>query len=245
MTFPLLSFSHGDLAGWPITGFAYGNLLKMIASHGFVVLAHESCQPSCENEQWIDQVHSLEWAIESYKNGTAASHPVLKHVNFTAKFGVFGHSTGGRSSIQSAAFASSGKSTALRFIGASVGLNPDPCVGNKKWKHSGCTQAFNVTTVPIAIFTGTGDTIEPKGSAKANYDAFPTKEKIFAQVKGVSHVAGGSEFWAGYVASFFKVMLDGNKKDKYYERIYGSGSESLCHGSYLMEQCIAGEKVAL
>lgn len=243
--FPLLSFSHGDLAGYPFTNAAYGSLLHKVASHGFVILAHESCVPTCDNDQWLDQIHALAWADAHHLANTAQVHPVLQKVDFTKPKGVFGQSTGGRSSIQSAANASAplgtkeSKKARGTCIGAAVGLNPDPCVGHvRDWKHGGCDSARKVSGVALAVFTGTADIIEPKGSAPANFDAAPTTDKIYANMTGAGHMDGCSPLWGGFTAAFFQVHLMGQGVGTpYYERVYGAGPEGLCGGHYPMAAC--------
>ena len=57
--FPLISFSHGDFGG-SIFVLAYLPLLKQIASFGFVVFTHESCYPTCNDSQYLDQLRVLD-----------------------------------------------------------------------------------------------------------------------------------------------------------------------------------------
>lgn len=245
--FPLLSFSHGDIAGYPLTNYVYGDLLHKVASHGFVILAHESCVPTCDNDQWLDQVHALAWADTRHRDGTASTHPVLRLVDFSKPKGVFGQSTGGRSSIQSAANASGpvgtkdSKKALGTCIGAAVGLNPDPCIGyhpGYRWKHGGCDSARKVSGVALAIFSGTADSIEAPGSAEANFVAAPTTDKIYANMTGAGHMDGCSPLWGGFTAAFFQVHLNGQGVGTpYYNRVYGRGRDSLCGGHYPMAHC--------
>lgn len=125
--------------------------------------------------------------------------PLAPHVG-TTRHATTGHSTGGRSSIQSAALASSNASTAdsadwaegadvfrgvTARIGAAAGLNPDPCVGEHSgWRHGSCDGAKDATRVPFAVFSGTGDRTEPSGSARADFDAMPVRSKLFADAEG-------------------------------------------------------------
>ncbi len=48
-------------------------------------------------------------------------------------------------------------------IKAGVAIHPDPIV----WA------AANISYCPMAVFTGTGDDIEPAGSAREDYEACP------------------------------------------------------------------------
>ena len=246
-TFPLLSFSHGDGSGWPWTNFWYGDLPRKVSSHGFVILAHESCVPTCDNEQYLDQLHVLTWADDKRYDGTASADPVLRLVDFSKPKGVFGQSTGGRASIQSAAEASTiGTQAQQACVGAAVLLNSDPCVGETGrpgWRHGDCDAARFVTNVGMAVFTGTEDRPEPKGSSEAILEAAPTTDKIYANMTGAGHMDGCSALWAGFAAAFFQVHLNAQGPGTpYFERVYSNSSdEALCGGHYPMAHCVAPE----
>jgi hypothetical protein len=171
--FPLVSFSHGDYGGG-VDLLSYKALLQEMASWGLVVLAHRSCGPleptgGCGDTQYLDQLRVLDWARElrSQNLDDAKAMAVHDRINISTGFGVSGHSTGGRSTFQSAMLASQ------YDIRAAVAIHPDPKVDS----------ASNITYCPMAVFTGTADQIEPKGSALDDFNACP-KPKIFADLQG-------------------------------------------------------------
>lgn len=143
-------------------------------------------------------------------------------VNFTCGFGVSGHSTGGRAVIQSAVVAQT------HHIRAGVGINPDPKVDS----------ARNVSYCPIAVFTGTGDNIEPKGSALADFNALPPP-KVFADMTGETHITPVSPWpkWGVYTAAWFHIHIN-QDRGEYFDLIYGNAADSLCSGGFAMESCI-------
>ena len=219
--FPLISFSHGDFGGGPFI-WVYTTLLEQIASFGFVVIAHASCFPTCDNAQYLDQLRVLDWASQMNSAGNATTHPVLRWVDFTVGFGVSGHSTGGRATFQSGVVATKHR------IRAGVAINPDPKVDS----------ASNVTECAIAVFTGTNDSLEPKGSALADFLALP-RPKVYANMTGESHITPISSHpkWGPYAAAWFKVYINGDR-GRFYNLIFGEDSESLCGGGYPMTDCI-------
>ena len=223
--FPVLSFSHGDGGGGFMLHWAFSGLLRLVASHGFVVVAHKSCfwpwdcgPGMTGSEQYTDQLRVLEWAL-----GEAHGLPVDRE----KAGGVFGQSTGGRTSIQCAAAASKGTLSGSTSVGAAVALHPDPCIGEHDgWLHGDCDSAKDVDG-PIAVFTSSDDTTEPEGSAKANFDAAVSGDKLFGSMKGVTHVKGTGPVWGLYVAAWMKVFLEGDD-DYYSDIVYGSGERSVC-----------------
>ncbi|GMH54560.1 hypothetical protein TrST_g12184 [Triparma strigata] len=247
-TFPALAFSHGDGGGGFLLHWAFSGILRMVASHGFVVLAHKSCfwpwdcgtlsHDGGPNYQWRDQARTLVWAASppSDSDNDSPESRVLSRINRELPMGVFGQSTGGRTSIQAAAAASEGPS-GLDYtyingscIAAAVALHPDPCIGpHKDWRHGTCDRAPAITKTPLAVFTSELDTTEPAGSAKMNYDAASSTNKIFASMAGVSHIKGTGPIWALYTAAWFHIYLNGESQgDYYFDLIYGNSTRSIC-----------------
>ena len=252
-TFPLISFSHGDGGGGFLLHWAFNGILRAVAAHGFVVMAHRSCfwPWDCTSEgeswmagrgggeQWRDQVRVLEWGsgeVGEKELSTEGSH-VYNLIDREKPMGVFGQSTGGRTSIQVAAAVSEGERgnywnlVKNVCIGGSVALHPDPCVGEVDgWLHGDCDRAEAITgTFPYAVFTSSGDTTEPEGSSLKNYEEATTVNKAFASIIGIEHIKGTGPIWGVYTAAYFHVFLNGIERDDYYyDLIYGEGSRSLC-----------------
>jgi hypothetical protein len=110
------------------------------------------------------------------------------------------------------------------------------------WLHGDCDAARFISDVAIAVFTGTDDLPEPKGSARAILDSSTTPDKIYANMTDATHMDGCSPLWAGFAAAFFQVHLNGEGPGTpYYERVYGEGTDSLCGGHYPMAHCEAPE----
>merc|ERR1719159_2394890 len=108
---------------------------------------------------------------------------------------MFGHSTGGRAAIQVAV----AKIAEKYSIGAVVALNPDP-----KQDSAG-----NITGCPILVLSGTGDKVEPKGSALADFEAARTPRKAFCQFVGTTHLEPlfKSTRYGPYTAAYLTVYL--------------------------------------
>jgi len=221
-SFPVVSFSHGDLGG----GYdliAYAGLFHEIASHGIVVAAHASCGPfektfGCNDTQYLDQLQVVTWALDF-----ASSSSVLP-INRSVGVAVAGHSTGGRSTLQSA----QDKFAVPYRIKAAVGIHPDPKLG----------AASNIHSVPLAIFTGDKDIIEPTGSALADWIAAKTPKKVFASFHGVGHLEPilPHSKWGLYTAAFVKWSLLGDLASQ--DVIFGNSTSSLCSGKlYAVVDC--------
>lgn len=227
---PLLSFTHGDMGGGVFLS-AYDALLQAIAEQGVVVLAHASCNPSCGDSQYEDQLQVLDWAAaQNARHAHATAGPAsvwtcqaLSKVDFHTPFAVAGHSTGGRSTLQSAALA------AAHNIGAAVGLHPDPE-----------DAAANAST-PTLIITGTDDKVEPEGSAKADYDLLPdTLIRGFAEFVNATHmtpVDADPFSYANYTAAWIRAHVLDNDTAA-WALIYGDDPSALCGGGHPTEECL-------
>jgi hypothetical protein len=108
--FPLVSFAHGLGSGGNEVAIDYRKLLVGISSWGFIVIATESAPYLyCERID-IDQLRSIEYALQSDER-------CFRGVNRGAPIGVAGHSMGGQGTIRSAGFKNTN-------IGAAVALHP-------------------------------------------------------------------------------------------------------------------------
>ncbi len=219
--FPLLSFSHGDFGGGVATS-AYLPLLAEIASFGVVVLAHRSCNPTCGDAQYEDQLRVLDFAAAQNASGAARAAPALARVDFSLPFAVAGHSTGGRATLQSAAVARAHR------VGAACGVHPDP------------EGAAANASAPTLVLTGSKDTIEPAGSARADFDLLPSAvPRAFADLENATHMSpvdGGEAPYARFVAAWVRAWVAGDADARAV--IYGDASDALCGGDVPTVDCV-------
>merc|ERR1719506_2733739 len=96
MTFPLLSFEHGDTQGGAVLHWGYKSFLEAVASSGFVICAPLMCPLFCREKQHIHQLHAITAAKELGSKGVLPVRP-------EGEVGIVGHSTGGMTTLKCAA----------------------------------------------------------------------------------------------------------------------------------------------
>jgi predicted dienelactone hydrolase len=166
-TYPFLSFAHGTgVGGWlPDVPTAYGSLLNLVASQGFIIMAPTTC-PSLECFQYVkDQLATIDAA-----KGHPDLHPALANADFT-NVGVFGHSMGGMSTVLAAG--SDGKGYNIK---AAVPMHPCWELG-----LSGAS-----VDVPILFTAGSADSVCEDGCAYNLYNQVK-KDKVFWDQQGATH----------------------------------------------------------
>lgn len=177
MTFPLLSFEHGDYA--VMIHESYGSYLNAVASSGFVICAPLMCPIPCREQQHIHQLN----AITAAK--TLGSREVLP-VRSEGTVGVVGHSTGGMTTLKCAA-----KDAVSKFgIGSAVTYNGDG--PPQSLVHDKVSFEEIESTLPMLLVTGSSDIFEPTGSTQANGDAIlkanPKQPLLVAEIDGEGHL---------------------------------------------------------
>jgi len=220
--FPLVVFAHGWTGGdWKLHLYHQG-LLDGMASFGFIVVAHRSCDTGCPNvgdwdTYYREQLKLIEWAR------TQRSDKILQFVNHEANYGLFGHSRGGQATVDALEFA-------VEYnISAAVILHPAPL-----------SKAVGNITVPLAAFTGTRDGCCGEAIARPIYEAASTP-KAYANMVNARHTEPNLFFprWTAYTAAWFKIHLN-NDTSYFHDLIYGSDPKSLCGGGIPMtENCAA------
>jgi dienelactone hydrolase len=166
MRFPLISYAHGAAGGGTIDIIGYSALFTQIASYGYVIAAPASCNDGCKdtknrpytdcaglpqiasagwNSWYGEQLKTIVWA----KNQSTAAEPIFSTVDWSAGVGVAGHSMGGQATTTSAHHACA----AQYDIRAAVLHHAAPC----ELRQGGQNAGLNVTTVPLAAFTSSGD----------------------------------------------------------------------------------------
>jgi predicted dienelactone hydrolase len=237
--YPFISYSHGNTAGGKKTVTDYDTLLSTMASYGYIIAAHESCDTGCSDKatdlldppgfkhMYQEQLKVIDWAKETGAGGDQ----VLSSANFSIGVGISGHSMGGQATMKSA----SSLHVAGHGIKAAV-------------MHHAYTHIYEAPTVPFLVFTGTADVIALPAQTTRFYEldgANPIKG--YVNKKGATHFEPNSLDPAGakklgkYSAAWFKVFLDETPQSggvDFHEMIFGKGPDSLCHGGDgEMEHC--------
>jgi len=234
--FPFISFSHGDTMGGALLPADYSVLLKTMASHGYIIAAHESCNTGCAKgtslpfdppgfgTMYEEQLKVIDWAKEQ----GAAGDAVFKNANFDLGVGITGHSMGGQATVYSSS--SHGKGHGIK---AAV-------------MHHAYTHSHPAPIVPFLAFTGSADVIaSPKMTAGFFNATGANAARGFVNKAGSTHfepnfAAAGKV--ALYSVAWFKVYLDETPQSggvDYHEMIFGTGENSLCHGGDgRMVQCV-------
>jgi len=168
---PVMSFAHGVGSGGDRLHEYYDGVMSHVASLGFVVVAHmngvvNSKLPYC-NEAYLDQLHSLEWALETVE--------LKAHVDAEAGTGLFGNSCGASSTLLAA---SQEKAQTLNVKMAIAG-------------HPHEYFAFNVANikpkVPVLMLTGDRDKEQNRQFAFDLQEQIKGPEKLIVELEGAAH----------------------------------------------------------
>eukprot|EP00940_MAST-03C_sp_MAST-3C-sp2_P002562 g2562.t1 len=246
---PLISYAHGLFGGGEIDIAGYFPLFHQIASYGFVVAAPSSCNVGCTstahtrytacagtpppdistpgwNVYFGEQLRVIDWArnITSLDGG---KYTLPFDIDWSAGVGIAGHSMGGIATTTSAHH----DCVSEWDIRAAVVHHAAP----SNLRNGGGNAGLNVTTIPLAAFTSSGDSCCEK-STREIFEAAPTPIKAYRDLKGSSHLEPvlippiENRFLATYTASFFKIYLGKRETPGmlHYELIYGNGTDSLC-----------------
>ena len=230
-TFPLISFNHGILSGGYKNQAQYSDIVKIIASWGFFVVAMDGCSTAyCEVGPYSrDQLN----VINRFEQGkvSKSKYPFVALAN-AANAGIAGHSYGGMATVISAR----GHPWNVK---AAFALHPCPCYeGNPP---QGCPLQFKID-IPIYYVTGTLDTICLPAAVKNDYDRTTgSPRKGFAEMKGIKHTepmnppeGPSTKKWAPYVGKFFRChLLEDNEA---CDLVYGSDGDALCQ-AYQFSAC--------
>jgi len=250
--FPLIAYSHGMLGGamGPIAyqSIAYGALFSQLASHGYIVVAPETCNtngcgdkvnapytdcaglPPVAPAGWAsyygEQLKSIEWA----RNQSVLGDGIFAMLDVDAGVAIAGHSMGGQATTLSSHFACAEKYN-IKVAALHHSANGATAIGNV---------GVNVS-VPLAGFGSTGDA-GCTAETKAILDASTKYPKLFRDEVGWSHLEPLSvPIIAKYnpplglmTAAWFKIHLSGDK-GVYHDLIYGSAPDSLCKYAKMQE----------
>lgn len=243
--FPLIAYAHGLFGGGEVDIVGYHLLFEQIASFGYVVAAPAGCSVGCAdttnppftdcagllpvpsygrvwNTWYGEQLKTIAWA----KNRSAAADRIFQLVDWSAGVGIAGHSMGG----QATAISAHHRCAAEWGIRAAVLHHAAP--SDFKLNGTLVNVGQNITTVPVAAFTSSGDFC-CESSTRRIYDAMPMREKAFRDLKGSSHLE--PVLWppvenlllATYTVAWFEIYLK-HDAGAFFDLIYGKGPESLC-----------------
>jgi len=179
--FPVLSFAHGTGVGStnPESAISYNQVLKFVASFGFIIVAPDSCPLiECASGFAHDEITALKAVKEN-----PGLHPSLASADFN-RTGVFGHSMGGNSAI-----VSDGGGVAKPYRPADYNIKAAVS------QHCGCPSQTGAcrdygskgSNVPFMYTNAKGDTIANPAGSTNGYNLAGDGDKIVWMVKGGSH----------------------------------------------------------
>jgi len=224
-TFPVLSFAHGTGVGStnPESAIAYHEVLRFVASFGFIIVAPDSCPAiECAGRFAHDEVTALKAVKEN-----PGLHPSLASADFN-KTGVFGHSMGGISTV-----VSDGGGVAKPYRPADYNIKA--AVSMHPCKDTTIHAAG--ADMPILFTTGSSDSICGSACSDEFYAQVQHPAKALFNIAGASHfeptyLGDASEKYA--IAYWFACHVKGEQCD----RVYGSSGKALC------EQVPSGRSLA-
>jgi dienelactone hydrolase len=223
--FRFLCFAHGAGGGSVVQPFVYYEIMRAVASWGYVVAAPRACLDGvCPDDDYpTQQTRVVDWVLAHREAAP------FDGVDFSKGVGIFGHSMGGRATYENSAAAVA----AAHNISAAALL------------HAFVPVAEAEPAIPFLAFTGMNDTT-------ADYRM---TERLYARAKAgtprglVNRIDAGHQEpsnWEGwleydgynpkmaqFVVGWMKLFLDGVSTDRgvdWEELIFGDSDVALCHG---------------
>jgi len=252
-TFPLLVYAHGAAGGnYDING--YDLLFRQMAEHGFIVIAHRSCNSGCRDttpSEWttcagiasLPPLASKVWDVyygESLKMiewAKGSAEKFAAKINWSLGVGIVGHSMGGQSTTIAA-----NRECAKKYdIRAAVLHHPESCATEEEYGNAGSN-----IDIPLAAFTSSGDGVCP---ASDTFDIFNATHGIraFRNLEGNSHlepVLANTKDLARLTAAWFDIYINGEGGETYEESqgmIFGTGDDSICKYATMVE-CVVDDR---
>lgn len=243
-TFPLITYLHGLLGG-DIDLLGYAAHFGRLASHGFVVVAADSCDVGCTdagqgapysdcggvpdvrpaNQGWGFYYAEAFKAVEFMRNASSAAGAgePYSRVDWAAGVGLAGHSMGGQGATIGACAACAarwGVRAAVLHHAASA-ATPAGNLGAK-------------IAVPTLGMATTGDSIWPETEAIMNATRAAPLPHGFRNEVGWSHLEPvllppvENPLLATYTAAWFKVFLNNETAGAYHDLIFGVDENAMC-----------------
>ena len=186
--FPVISWANGT--GCPPS--LYDGLLRELASAGFIVVASDETMSA----DGTAQIAAIDFVISEGKNKSSA---LYKKVN-TDKIAVFGHSQGGRSSVNAGAM-DDGITCVLSLAGSSY------------------TEEAAKLSKPVLFMAGTKDKIVDADRWLVTAYNSVTGPAVYASLNGAIHTTCCTDptAYSRYIISWFNAWLynDNNYKDMF------------------------------
>ena len=217
----------------------YNQLLKSMASFGYVIGATHQCSvgcfddcrslrhdPPCFGNYYKKQLNVFDWA-KSFDEGDGSEDDWTTHVDWASGVGIAGHSMGGQATLFSS---SEGNATAYDIRAAVM--------------HHAYSHDFPAPTVPYLDFTGEKDTTAPADTMgvpiyEAGEDSNLPRGLVDKTNAGHHEPditcidINGIQLLAQYSAAWFKLYLDKTPTNygiDFDSMIYGTGTDSVCSG---------------
>jgi len=230
--FRFVAYAHGYGGGGVYAAATYQKLCMDIASFGYVVALHHSCNLGCIEDEaslpgdppafahyYFEQLKVIDWVKEQMSQRVPPDFGT--NLNIIDGVAVAGHSMGGQATL----FSSSYNSSDYNII-ASV-------------MHHAYTHNFPTPDVPFVVFTSEGDTtapVDPMATGIFNAKGGSAVRGIVDKIDADHHepdMLNYNPLLGQFTAAWLKIYLDKVSKDAYFnyeDMIFGMGSDSVCGG---------------
>ena len=225
--FRLLAYAHGYGGGGIQTGPVYWEMCTALASWGYVVTLHHSCDLGCTkkdgkwgfDDYYKEQLKAIDFVSNMVSQG---GDPAFANLDFQAGVGVVGHSMGGQATLFSSAYNASSHN-----IKAAV-------------YHHAYTEDLQVPQVPFLSMTSVyDDEADPQKMGKAIFDIEGTENltKGIVSTSDYGHheadILGFNPLVPQFTVAWMKVLMEGTMEEggvNFEEMIFGDGDTSICGG---------------
>ncbi len=183
--YPVVAFANGTGCSYTL----YEELLKCVAEKGYIVVANSERMAADGTEQ----IASIDFVIEESKNSSS----VLYNKVNTSQIGAFGHSQGGRSSVNAAA-----QDSRIKCVISLAGSNFD--------------YEAQLLKTPAFFITGTKDKIvDSETWVEMDYNECKGPA-VYASLEGATHTTCCSEpeKYVNYMIDWFDIYLKGETGNK-------------------------------
>lgn len=238
--FKFISYAHGMFGGGILDVPAYNDLLRAMASFGYIIGATHQCSfgcfddcqnlkhdPPCFGNYYKKQLAVFDWARGCSASDDTSCYPPFVNVDWSKGVGIAGHSMGGQATL----FSSSFDNTTQYDIRAAV-------------MHHAYSHSFPAPTIPFLDFTGEQDTTAPPDTmAMPIYEAgagsglprgFVDKTLVGHHEPDITCLDRNQiDLLAQFSAAWFKLYLDKTPIAygiDFNEMIYGTSQKSICYG---------------